>query len=194
VTIDPNSILSRPTQEEFAKLLREYDEVFDPSLPGYNGASGPFQAVVNMGPTEPPQKKGRMPQYARSRLVELQEKFNELESLGVFGKPEDVKVNVEYLNPSFLVNKPSGGTRLVTAFADVGRYNKPQPSLLPSVESTLQQIAQWKYIICTDLCKAFYQIPLSKESMRYCGVATPFQGVKSLCKICHGHARQRNGS
>ena len=40
----------------------------------------------------------------------------------VFRGPEDVGVSVEYLNPSFLVRKQSGGYRLVTAFADVGRY------------------------------------------------------------------------
>lgn len=54
----------------------------------------------------------------------------------MFKRPEDVKVNVEYVNPSFLVSKQNGLYRLVTAFSDVGRYAKPQPSLMPDVEST----------------------------------------------------------
>ena len=29
-----------------------------------------------------------------------------------------------------------------------------------------------------DLTSAFYQILLAKESMKYCGVATPFKGVR----------------
>ena len=58
-----------------------------------------------MGPVEPPQRKGRLPQYARDKLVELQEKFDYLEQLGVFQRPEDVGITVEYLNPSFLVKK-----------------------------------------------------------------------------------------
>ena len=45
-----------------------------------------------MGLTQPPQRKGRMPQYALNRLVELQEKFDELEQLGVFRRPEDAGV------------------------------------------------------------------------------------------------------
>lgn len=73
--------------------------------------------------------------------------FNELENIGVFKRLEDLGISVEYINPSFLVKKPSGGFRLVTAFADVGRYSKPQPSLMPDVDSTLRQIAQWQYII-----------------------------------------------
>ena len=146
-----------------------------------------------MGPVQPPQRKGRMRQYSRDKLVELQDKFDELECKGVFCRPEDIGVSVEYLNPSFLVKKPSGGYRLVTAFADVGRYSKPQPSLMPDVDSILRTVAQWKFIIKTDLSSAFYQIPLAKESMKYCGVATPFRGVRTrLHPLRYGHAGVRN--
>jgi hypothetical protein len=90
-------------------------------------------------------------------------------------RPEDLGLSVEYINPSFLVKKPSGGYRLVTAFADVDRYSKPQPSHMPDVDSILRSVTQWKYVIKSDLTSAFYQIPLAKESMKYCGVATPFK-------------------
>lgn len=178
VQVDPDNLLSPQVQAEFHSVLQEYDSVFDPNFKGYNGAAGSFHAKVNMGPVEPPQRKGRLPQYDRGKLVELQEKFDQLEALGVFETPEDAGVTVEYLNPSFLVKKPNGDYRLVTAFADVGRYSKPQPSLLPDVDTTLRHIAQWKHLIKTDLTSAFYQIPLAKESMKYCGVATPFKGVR----------------
>ena len=49
---------------------------------------------------------------------------------------EDAGVVAENLNPSFLVKKSTGGFRLVTAFAEVGKYSKPQPSLMPDVDST----------------------------------------------------------
>ena len=139
-----------------------------------------------MGPVELPQRKDRLPQYARDKLVELQEKFDHLEQLGVFQRPEDVDITVEYLNPSFLVKKPNVGSRLVTAFADVGRYSKPQPSLLPDVDSTLDRITQWSHIIVTDLTSAFYRIPLAEESMKYCGVATPFKGIRVYVRSAKG--------
>ncbi|KAI2666699.1 Retrovirus-related Pol polyprotein from transposon opus [Labeo rohita] len=82
--------------------------------------------------------------------------------------------------------KSNGGFRLVTAFADVGRYSKPQPSLMPNADATLRLIAQWRYIIATDLTKAFYQIPLSKSSMKYCGVVTPFKGVRVYARCAMG--------
>ena len=135
---------------------------------------------------QPPQRKGKLPLYGRGRLVELQEKFDELEEMGVFKKPEDIGIVVEYLNPSFLVNKPSGGSRLVTAFGDVAKYSKPQPSLLPDIDSTLRTIGSWTYIIETDLTKAFHQIPLSRESQKYCCVATPYKGIRVYVRAAMG--------
>ena len=186
VKLDPDGILPATTKSQFQSLHAELDDVFDPQFNGYNGALGHFEAVVNMGPIQPPQRKGRVPQYARGKLVELQQKFDELENIGVFQRPEDVNVVAEYINPSFLVKKPSGGFRLVTAFAEVGRYSKPQPSLMPDVDSTLRTIACWKHIIVSDLTSAFYQIPLSKESMKYCGVVTPFRGVRVYTRSAMG--------
>ena len=131
-----------------------------------------------MGPVQPPQRKGRVPQYSCDQLDLLQTKFDELEAQGVFRRPEDLKVVVEYLNPSFLVKKRNCGFRLVTASTDVGRYSKSQPSIMPDVDSTLLKIACWKYTIVSDLSQAFYQILLAKNSMKYCGVVIPFKGVR----------------
>ena len=186
ISVNPDSVLPEDVETQFQALNSEFDTVFEPNFEGYNGASGNFQAVVNMGPVLPPQRKGRVPQYSRDKLVELQQKFDELEAVGVFKRPEDINTVAEYLNPSFLIKKPNGGFRLVTAFADVGRYCKPQPSLMPDVDSTLRNIARWKYIIATDLTSAFYQIPLSKDSIKYCGVATPFKGVRVYTRCAMG--------
>ena len=73
----------------------------------------------------------------------------------------------------------------MTAFTDVGR-SKPQPALMPHVDSTLRKIAQWNHIISTDLSNAFYQIPLSHNSMKYCGVVTPFRGVRVYARCAMG--------
>lgn len=186
VSLDPANLLPPEMSTKFRETLDQFDNVFNPKIEGYNGASGPFEAKVNMGPVEPPQRKGRLPQYSRDKLVELQQKFDELEELGVFKRPEDIGISVEYLNPSFLIRKPNGGSRLVTAFGEVGRYSKPQPSLMPDVDSTLRQIGQWKHIITTDLTSAFYQIPLSRESMKYCGVATPYRGTRVYVRSAMG--------
>ena len=130
-----------------------------------------------MGPTLPPQRKGRMPLYSRSMMEEQQKICDELEGT-VLLKPEDVNITVEYLNPSFLVKKPSGKKRLVTAFGEVGQYAKPQPALMPDTNQILRHIGNWKYLVKSDLSSAYWQMPLSKSCMKFCGIATPFKGIR----------------
>ena len=178
VVIDPDNITPPEYKEKLQNICESYKHVFSPKLKGYNGRDGAVKAVVNMGPVMPPQRKGRLPMYNKDKLDLLQDKFDELEALNVIGKPEDVNVKVEYLNSSMLIKKPRGGFRLVTDFGDVAKYAKPQPSLLPNMDSTLRSLAQWKYIICTDLSKAYHQIPLDKDSRKYCGISTPFKGTR----------------
>ena len=188
VILNPDHTIDKHDTAKFAALHHQYDTVFDPHHGTYNHKFGRFEAVVNMGPVKPQQRKGRVPQYSRDKLVELQAKFDEMDALGVLAKPESIDVVVEYLNPSFLVKKPSRDNefRFVTAFTEVGKYRKPQPSLMPNVDSTLRSIARWKYIIKTDLTSAFYQIPLAKESMKYCGVVSPFKGVRCYTRCAMG--------
>ena len=186
VSLDPNSLMPTSIRNKFQQVLKQYDTVFDPKYKGYNGYYGDIKAVVNMGPVLPPQRRGRIPQYSRNKLDELQAVFDKLESDGIFKRPEEAGIVVEYLNPSFLVRKSNGGHRLVTAFTDVGRYCKPSPSTMPDVDSTLRTIAGWTYVIVTDLTSAFYQIPLSQDSMKYCGVATPFKGIRVYQRAAMG--------
>jgi len=137
VILDPDGCLDEDTRNTFRAVNVEFDDVFNPSISKYNGASGQIEAVVNIGPTLPLQRKGRLPQYNRATLEELQAKFDELEAAGVFAKPEQDNIHVEYLNTSFLVKKPNGGSRLVTSFGEVALYSKPQPSLMPNVDGVL---------------------------------------------------------
>lgn len=99
----------------------------------HNGLAGQIEYVT----CSTSHRKGRVPQYSRNRLQELQAQFDELGEMEVFRCPEDVGVQVEFVNPSFLINKGQRWFRLVTAFADMGRYSKPQPSFLPEVKTTL---------------------------------------------------------
>ena len=159
VQLNPDKVLSDAQLEAFKSANRTFDNVFDPKYETYNHAFGRFEAIVNMGSVKPPQRKGRVPQYSRGK----------------------------YLNPTFLVKDPRREKfRLVTAFSEVGKYCKPQPSLMPNVDSTLRSIARWKYIIKTDLTSAYFQIPLQKESMKYCGIASPFKGIRCYTRCAMG--------
>ena len=66
-----------------------------------------------MGPVHPQQRKGCLPKYACGKLVELQQKIDELKTMGVFNRLEDIGVSVEHLNPSFLLKAPCKRTHHV---------------------------------------------------------------------------------
>ena len=174
VVIDPDGTTDYTYKSQLCNINREFDEVFSPDLGMYNGASGPFEHVINIGSTVPPQRRGRNPAYNRNNMEILQSKMDELVQRGVLAKPEDLNVNVEYVSPSFLVKKPSGGHRLVTAFNQLTEYVKTQPEAMPNVDDVLRQIAQWKFLIKTDITDAYYNIPLNKDSMRLTGIVSPF--------------------
>ena len=57
---------------------------------------------------------------------------------------------------------------------------------MPDVDTTLRTIAPWRYMIKTDLTRAFYQIPLSQSFLKYCGIATPFRGIQVYRKSAMG--------
>ena len=122
----------------------------------------------------------------KNNLDALQDKFDSLESKGVFARPEDVGVIVEHVSPSFLINKGNGEYRLVTAFTTLAEYTKTLPTVMPTVETTLRTIAEWRFLIMTDLKDAFYQIPLSKESMKWCATSTPYKGLRVYLVACQG--------
>ena len=78
----PNEVLICPTirigkdnqlppalMDAFDALHKEFASVFNPQFFGYNEASGRTKAVVNIVPVEPPQRKSRVPQYSRDKLV-----------------------------------------------------------------------------------------------------------------------------
>ena len=177
ISVDPSNILNHDEKTMFHETNKKFSQVFSPSLGCYNGKSGKFQHIINMSASLPPQRKGRVPMYNRTNLELLQTKIDELYKQGVFARPEEINITAEYVSPSFLVAKSSGGHRLVTAFTELGQYTKPQPALMPKIDDIIKHIAQFKYIIKSDLKQAYFQIPLDKSSMKYVGICTPFRGV-----------------
>ena len=118
------------------------------------------------------------PRYDKNNLDLLQDKFDQLEALGVFARPENVNVVVEHVSISFLVKKANGGHRLVTAFTSLGPYCKTLPVTMSTVDDVLRMMGNWRYVITTDLRDAFYQIPLEHSSMKWCGTMTPYRGLR----------------
>ena len=85
----------------------------------------------------------------------LQEKFDELEHLGIIARPEDLGITVLHSSPSFLVKKKKDGHRLVTSFVELSKYIRPLPTKMPTTDEVSRSLSKWKYIITSDLKSAF---------------------------------------
>ena len=186
VRVDPDSQLSGEVQQQFKELNLKYDELFEPVIGKYNDNAGKVRVRVNIGKVVPPTRKSQIPQYDKNNLDLLQDKFDELERQGVFARPEEVDVVVEHVSISFLVKKSNGGHRLVTAFTALGQYCKTLPVTMSTVDSVLRMLGGWNYIITTDLRDAFYQIPLERCSMKWCGTMTPYRGLRVYLVAAQG--------
>ena len=151
----------------FTDLHHQFQMVFRSALGTYNDNCGVIRFDIGMGPVLPPPSKGRLPAYNQTQLQQLQAEFDALDALNVTAPPESAGVMVKHISASFLVKKPSGEFRLVTNFTGLSQYTRPLPSVSGSCEDVLRRLASWRKIIKTDLTKAFYQIPESKESIPY---------------------------
>jgi len=186
ISIDPDKQLSPSEQNAFTSLHQTYQKVFDGSIGMYNDSFGTVRAYINMGTVEPPPQKARVPIYNRENMDLLQGKMDELINEGVLARPEDLDIEVEYVSPSFLIKKPGGGHRMVTAFNNIGQYTKPIPSKITTSNDVFQFLAQFKYIMKTDMTSQFFQLPIKTESIKYLGVISPYKGVLVYTRAAMG--------
>ena len=186
IIVDPDKQLSLHIKKDFCTLHQQYEHVFNPNIGQYNDYSGKVRARIHVAVNKPPTRKLQVPSYCHKNQELLQHKFDELERFNVFSRPESIGVQVEHVSPSFLVHKKNGGHRLVTSFVALSPYCKVLPTTMPTVDSILRSIAAWRFIIVTDLCDAFYQIPMDKNSMKWCGTPTPFRGLRCYTVAAQG--------
>ena len=165
----------------------KFDGVFNPAIGNYNDRSGRVRASIRLGPVEPPHTKVFVPNYDRKKLDILQQKCDDLEAMGVLARPEDVGVRVEFVSPSFLVDRPDGGEpRMVTAFGSIASYAKRPMSQSLNSENVLRFVSTFNYIIKTDQTKQFFHLPLTRDSMKYCGIQTPYKGIRIYTRAAMG--------
>ena len=186
IKTDPDKLLTTDMRLRFQHLQQKRDNVFNQRIGCYNGASGPFVGEIKFGRAEPPATKTKIPLYNQSNLCLLQAEADKLEDIGVLVEPEVAGVDVEFASPSFLRLKPSGDYRFVTSFTELGQYIRTLPVRTVTSDMIIRGLAKWKYVIKTDLTQSFFQIPISKQSMKYLATVTPFKGLRVYTTLVMG--------
>ena len=128
-------------------------------------------------------KPFRVKQYPLSPALQkhLIEEVDEMLKLGVI-QPS----NSPYRSPMLLVKKPNGTYRACFDGRHLNKITVRDAYPLPSVDSIIRKIQNAKFLSTVDIKKAFYNIPLAKQSRPLTAFAIPGKGLFEHCVMAFG--------
>jgi len=161
---DLNSVAHvRPKQLCTETLREEYPRLFTSSV----GTATCTPYVIELSDSTPV----RSPPYwcAPRKLQVFKKMVNELLEQGVVRPSKS-----QYASPAFLIDKNSGGSRLVVDYRKVNAKIIFDSYPLPTIDQAFQQFNGAVVFSVLDLNSAYYQTPLSAHSRRVTAFCTPF--------------------
>ena len=176
-------------------------KVFDESLKGgYNGYYGPFECRLNWASEQrPPCTKLRAVNYSHALMALQQELMDDLTREGVLRDPqdEDMNISVQSICPTFISRKrkakdkpkellTKADVRLLINFGPVNDLIKNVPTTMTTVDEVFNVLGSFKHIIAFDMHSGFFQNHMSKESIPWLGVMTPFGGLRVITRSGQG--------
>ena len=202
ITIDRDK-LNRDQSELLDSILAENTEVFDQNLrKGYNHNAGPHFCKLKFANDEKPSsRKVSCVQYNSQMNGLLQQVCDELTEANVLGIPQHENVEVQHVMPIFLRKKQKAknmpnneltttDVRLVVNTCELSKYMKSLPAKISKPQDVYNALAKWKYIIKTDLHQGFFQNHLHKDAQKWCGILTPFGGLRFFKRGIQGLINQ----
>ena len=165
-------------------MIVKFKDSFSSKLGRYNGALGNLDAKLIIPNTiELPSFPCRRFSQPEALNKKQQEVMDKMEADGILVRPEDVGIMPTHVHPSFMVPKMEDGKftgeyRLVTGLASLSPFLKPSRVPLPTIEEAFRKLSFWKYLVIADLKSWHWQIPISKDSMRFFGTTTPYGGLR----------------
>ena len=185
IILDPDNVLSPDERKLFENVIHKFQACFTSKLGRYNGELGNLDAkvVMNNNQIEPPSFPFRKINQPEALNKKQQEVMDTMEADGILVRPEDVGIVPTHVHPSFMVPKMDDGKftgeyRLVTGLSSLSPFLKPVRVPLPTIEEAFRKLAKWQFLIMADLKSWHWQIPISKDSMRFFGTATPYGGLR----------------
>ena len=82
--------------------------------------------------------------------------------------------NSPFASPIVLLRKKSGALRMVIDYRRVNARTVKDGYSIPKIEDLLLTLNGAKYFCSLDLCKAYYQVPMSENARKYSAFITPF--------------------
>ena len=171
--------LTLDQNKEMLNLLKRFPDV----LCDKPGLTSTLEHKINLTSTVPVHKK----QYPipHHLVVEFNKEVDKMLELGVIEPSES-----PYSSPVVLIKKPDGTWRVCIDFRALNSISYFDAEPMPTTDDSLNNFVNDVYFSELDLCKGYWQIPLSEECKVYTSFAThrglmqwkvmPF-GLKTAC-------------
>ena len=195
--------LNQTQKDTLHEILNTHKSVFDQDLTqGYNQKSGPHWCKLKFANEErPSSRKVSCVQYNNQMNVLLQQVCDELTEANVLGIPQHENVDVQHVMPIFLRKKQKAkdksnnelttkDVRLVVNTCELSKYMKSLPGKISKPQDVYNALAKWKFIVKTDLYQGFFQNHLHKDAQKWCGILTPFGGLRFFKRGIQGLINQ----
>ena len=195
--------LNNNQKDILQQILNKNASVFNQDLQeGYNQASGPHYCKLKFANDErPSSRKVSCVQYNSQMNGLLQQVCDELTEANVLGIPQHENVEVNHVMPIFLRKKQKAkdkvnnelttqDVRLVVNTCELSKYMRSLPAKISKPQDVYNALAKWKYIIKTDLYQGFFQNHLHKDGQKWCGILTPFGGLRYFKRGIQGLINQ----
>ena len=189
-----------PAQTEIMnKTMEDFSHVFDKDLSkGYNHSSGKHLCALNWaGEQRPLSRKIACPNYNTQLNVLLQEVCDELTDQQVLGIPQQDHITIQHVSPCFLRKKQSvkdkpisdltkSDVRLVVNTTELSKHLKNIPTKTTKPQEVYAALANWNFIIKTDLHQGFFQNHLHPKAYQWCAIQSPFGGIRYFKRSIQG--------
>ena len=202
ITINKES-LTNDQNQRIQQIITNNRAVFDQDLrQGYNQKSGPHYCKLKFANEErPSSRKVNCVQYNNQMNVLLQKVCDELTEQNVIGIPQHNNIEVQHVMPAFLRKKQKAkdktnnelttdDVRLVVNTCELSKYMKSLPAKISKPQDVYNALAKWKFVIKTDLYQGFFQNHLHKDGQKWCGILTPFGGLRFFKRGIQGLINQ----
>ncbi|KAL1269230.1 hypothetical protein QQF64_031519 [Cirrhinus molitorella] len=102
-------------------------------------------------------------------LLTMKQEIETMLELGVIEQSSS-----EWNNPIVLVPKKDGTLRFCLDFRKLNAVSKFDPYPMPRVDDLIEKLGSAKFLTTLELCKGYWQIPLSPDSKELTAFKTPF--------------------
>ena len=148
---------------DLAKMWERYDSV----LSDRPGKTGMIEHDIEMDEGVRPIRQKAYP-IPQAKLDKVKKEVESMLALDVIEESTS-----PWSSPYLMVPKPDGTARFCVNYKKVNSLSKFDAYPMPRIDEIIGRLGPAKYITKLDLCKGYWQVPLTERSKQYTAFSTP---------------------